>query len=241
MLGRVKHMLCSRLVCAAGVAGLVLLQGQLRAQQTEPKAAAGVRALPQTIPIFPLPDASLFPNVSRPLNIFEQRYREMVADALKGDRIIGMVMLRPGFEADYDGRPPIYPVGCAGVIADAVELPDGRYNIVLRGLVKFRVASEDQSRAYRLARVDALPESLNDEDRAALRTMRDKLAAVLQSVAPGIDPPPAAFTDEEVVNTLAQYWDFDPVDRQQLLERDGALSRSRGLMDLLSAGVTPPR
>ena len=81
-----------------------------------------------------------------------------MADALKGDRIIGMVLLRPGHEAEYEGRPPVYPIGCAGVITDVEQLPDGRYAILLRGLVKFRVTSEDQSRAYRLARVEAMPE-----------------------------------------------------------------------------------
>ncbi len=50
----------------------------------------------------------LFPNVFLPLHIFEARYREMVAEALNGDRIIGMVLLRPGWEADYEGRPPVY-------------------------------------------------------------------------------------------------------------------------------------
>jgi len=187
-----------RLAGAAVIAGLVLSQGPLGAQRTTPDPAAGVRTLPQTIPIFPLPEPTLFPSVSRPLTIFESRYRAMVADALKGDHIIGMVMLRPGYEADYDGRPPIYPVGCAGIITDAVELPDGRYNIVLRGLVRFRVASEDQSRAYRLARVDALPESLNEEDTAALRAMREKLATVLRRLAPGTDPRPLVDTIVEV-------------------------------------------
>ena len=90
--------------------------------------------LPPTIPIFPLPNAVLFPNVFLPLHIFEPRYREMVADALQGDRIIGMVLLRPGWEPDYDGRPAIYPIGCAGVITNAERLPDGRFNIVLRGM-----------------------------------------------------------------------------------------------------------
>ncbi len=61
--------------------------------------------LPPTIPIFPLPNAVLFPNVFLPLHIFEPRYRAMVADALRGDRIIGMVLLQPGFEANYEGRP----------------------------------------------------------------------------------------------------------------------------------------
>ena len=67
----------------------------------------------------------------------------MVADALEGDRLIGMVLLEPGHEADYEGNPPIYPIGCVGVIAEAERLPDGRYNILLGGLSKFRITGED--------------------------------------------------------------------------------------------------
>jgi uncharacterized protein len=63
--------------------------------------------LPATIPLFPLPNVVLFPNVFLPLHIFEQRYRAMVSDALAGDRIIGMVLLQPGYEADYVRQPPI--------------------------------------------------------------------------------------------------------------------------------------
>jgi Lon protease-like protein len=226
---------CTRLARAAAIAGVLLSPCPLGAQPATPDAQTSAPALPAAIPIFPLPDVSLFPKISRPLHIFETRYRAMVADALKGDRIIGMVMLRPGYEADYDGRPPIHPIGCAGVITDAVQLPDGRYNIVLRGLVKFRVASEDQSGAYRVARVEAMPETESDEDVAALRTMRQRLEALLASLAPGSDTPPPEISDEEVVNTMAQYLDLDPADRQQLLEREGALSRARGLVELAGA------
>src|SRR5262245_32089235 len=126
------------------------------AQAAPPKGAK--LTLPAIIPIFPLEEATLFPTAARPLHIFEPRYRAMIADALKGDRIIGMATLRPGYEADYEGRPPIHAIGCAGVIEDVEELPDGRFNIVLRGIVRFRVADEDRSRPYRLARVTALPE-----------------------------------------------------------------------------------
>src|SRR5436190_11566243 len=99
------------------------------------------------LPLFPLPNVVLFPNVFLPLHIFEPRYRELVADALAGDRIIGMVLLRPGFENNYEGRPAIYDVGCAGVITHSQPLADGRYDIVLRGMEKFRVTAEDHSRA----------------------------------------------------------------------------------------------
>src|SRR5688572_23490168 len=118
--------------------------------------------LPPTIPIFPLDKVVLFPNVFLPLHIFEPRYRAMVADTLAGDRIIGMVLLKPGFEADYEGRPPVYPIGCAGVITHSEPLPDGRFNIVLRGIEKFQITGEDDSKAYRLAHVDPLPESISE-------------------------------------------------------------------------------
>ena len=107
--------------------------------------------LPSTIPIFPLPNVVLFPNVFLPLHIFEPRYREMVADALDGDRMIGMVLLRPGWESDYEGRPPVFPIGCAGLITHHERLPDGRYNIILRGLQKFRIQGEENGNSYRVA------------------------------------------------------------------------------------------
>jgi hypothetical protein len=109
--------------------------------------------LPPTIPIFPLPNVVLFPNVFLPLHIFEARYRQMVEAALSGDRIIGMVLLRPGWEGDYEGRPPVYPIGCSGVITHAEKLDDGRYNIVLRGVERFRILEEDDAKSYRRATV----------------------------------------------------------------------------------------
>ena len=127
---------------AMSIVGLLSVPGAVWGQSATPDATRRVDILPATIPIFPLEDVVLFPNTSRPLQIFEPRYRAMIADALKGDRIIGMVLLRPGYEADYEGRPPVYAIGCAGAITDVKELPDGRYLIVLRGLVKFRVDSD---------------------------------------------------------------------------------------------------
>ena len=106
------------------------------------------------LPLFPLPNVVLFPNVFLPLHIFEPRYREMVADALASDRMIGMVLLRPGWDRDYEGRPPIYSVGCSGVLTHNERLPDGRYNIVLRGIERFRILEEDQALSYRRAAVE---------------------------------------------------------------------------------------
>src|SRR4029077_9619600 len=114
----------------------------------------------ELLPLFPLPNVVLFPNVFLPLHIFEPRYREMVADALAGDRMIGMVLLRPGWEHDYEGRPPVYEVGCSGVITHFERLADGRYNIILRGVERFRILEKDDTLSYRRAIVEPAVEAV---------------------------------------------------------------------------------
>jgi Lon protease-like protein len=192
--------------------------------------------LPPLIPIFPLPNAVLFPNVFMPLHIFEARYRAMVADALAGDRIIGMVLLKAGYEANYNGRPPVYAVGCAGVITHSESLPDGRFNIVLKGLEKFRITGEDRGRPYRLASVDGVPEQVAAAEKVELNRSRLRLEALLAAGAEreGGDPIfRASMPDEDLVNALAQYMGFEPIERQALLECDGVLARCRGLIELM--------
>lgn len=200
--------------------------------------------LPATLPLFPLPNVVLFPHVFLPLHIFEPRYVQMVADALEGDRIIGMVLLRPGYEPDYEGRPPVYPVGCAGVISHAEPHPDGRYNIVLRGLGKFRISGEDTSRSYRLGVVQTILESLSEGERGVMRSERRRLEALLvpQPAGRGVDPKvPPSMSDEELVNSLAQYLELEPVEKQALLERSGVVARCRSLIDLLEMKVIVSR
>jgi Lon protease-like protein len=187
--------------------------------------------IPPTIPIFPLEVTMLFPGVSRSLHIFEPRYRAMVADALKGDRIIGMTTLKPGFEADYAGRPPIYEIGCAGVITDVEELPGGRFNIVIRGVAKFRVTREEDSRAYRLAHVDEVPEVLDEADKAVLHKQRLRLEALVTKGSDTKIPPETP--DEAVVNWLAQYLHMTHAQRQNLLELTSVLLRARALIELI--------
>ena len=182
----------------------------------------------------------LFPNVFLPLHIFEARYRDMVTDALAADRIIGMVLLRPGWENDYDGRPAIYPVGCAGLITHAERLPDGRFNIVLQGMEKFKVLDEDDSLAYRLARVDSVSEQPTNDDKDEMRLARRRLEALLvpQPKGRGSDTKvPASMADEDLVNALAQYLELEPVEKQALLERDSLLARCRSLIELLEMKV----
>ena len=189
--------------------------------------------LPRMIPIFPLPDVTLFPNTRRPFHIFEARYRTMIADALEGNRIIGMVLLEPGNDADYEGRPPVYAVGCAGVIIASEELPDGRYNVVLEGLSRFRIVSEDDSRSYRLATVESLDETLDPGDRPLLEERRRQLEAALEDLFPGAQLPPPDLSDEEVVNELALALPLAPASRQELLEADGPVARATQLIGLI--------
>jgi uncharacterized protein len=191
----------------------------------------------ELLPIFPLPTVVLFPGVFLPLHIFEPRYREMVADALSTDRLIGMTLLREGWERAYEGCPPVYGVGCIGLISHCEKLADGRYNIVLRGLDRVRILNEEHSRPYRRALTQTLPErELTDADRAMLRQQRARIEALIAPSAQGggIDPrAAAAMSDEDLVNALAQYLDLEPIEKQALLEQPALPERALALIELL--------
>ena len=200
--------------------------------------------LPPSIPLFPLPNVVLFPNVFLPLHIFEPRYRQMVADALQEDRIIGMTLLRPGYEANYEGRPAIYSIGCAGVITHCQPLGDGRYDIVLRGMEKFRIRSEDHNKPYRIGHVEGISEVIPPDEAVPLRHQRQRLEAVLAAAVERVraEPKfPPSVPDEDLVNALAQYLDLDVLEHQALLECDGVLARCRSLIDLLEMKLHAPR
>lgn len=190
---------------------------------------------PQTLPLFPLPNVVLFPGVYLPLHIFEPRYRTMAQDALDGDRLIGMVLLKPGFESEYDGRPPIYAVGCSGLITHHERLDDGRFNIVLQGLDRFRVLAEDSSRLYRVAEVERLAEPAVD-DALAIRSLRQRLESLVTPLverAGGEMTIPPAMSDVDLIHALAQYLDLEALEKQALLELDGLATRAAALADLL--------
>jgi len=194
--------------------------------------------LPSVLPIFPLPSVVLFPNVFLPLHVFEPRYRQMVGDALAGERLIGMVLLQPGYEADYEGAPAVYDVGCAGLITHVERLADGRFNIVLRGLQRFQIMGEENLSAavpYRRALIKPLSEVAPDSPHG-LRQERDRLEALLAPLFSGTLAArglPPAMPDEDVINALAQYLDLEPLEKQALLEREGPLARGRSLIELL--------
>ena len=92
--------------------------------------------------VFPLPNLVFFPRTEVPLHIFEPRYRQMVGDALAGAGQLVVVLLKPGWEPNYAGCPPIHPIACLGKIVADQRLADGRYNILLRGISRVRIVQE---------------------------------------------------------------------------------------------------
>jgi Lon protease-like protein len=167
-----------------------------------------------------------------PLHIFEPRYRKMVADARGGHQLIGMVLLQPGWESRYYGRPPVFPVGCAGRIEQCEALPDGKYNIVLRGIARFSILEEHPGEPYRVAKVEPRPEPAHDA--AALDSVRANLIAAVEKaseqeavVLHGSLPP------EVFINALCQSLDLAPLEKQSLLDCDTLLDRGRRLVEIL--------
>ena len=155
-----------------------------------------------------------------------------MADALASNRTVGMTLLKPGYEADYEGRPGIYPLGCAGTIVQDERLDDGRYNIVLHGVERFRVLDEQAGRVYRVARVEPLPESEGDE--ACVDRLRDAVLQALGRLADGStvivegDVPASA-----LVNALCQGLELPAVEKLDLLACDSTESRAKRLVALL--------
>src|SRR6266404_6509340 len=114
----------------------------------------GVR-LPKQIAVMPLPNAILFPRVLLPLYIFEPRYKQMLADCLKGERMFAVALLRRGWEKE--GRNPTpHPIASIGVIRTCMARPDGSANVILEGVARVRISDYVKQRPYRVALVDPL-------------------------------------------------------------------------------------
>src|SRR5438105_2395233 len=136
------------------------------------------------IRLFPLPNLVLFPGAMQPLHIFEPRYRQMTADALAGDRLIALVLPKPGWEVDYAGSPDVHPVACLGKIVADQRTSDGCYNILLRGLSRIQILHEiPHCKAYRKAKVELLAEVPVAEG-SAERRFRRKLAKLVPRCFP---------------------------------------------------------
>jgi len=204
-----------------------------------PSMAVAQTALPETIPIFPLEDVMLFPDMSVPLHIYEPRYKAMIADALKGNHVIGMVLLRPGYEKDYERSPSVFQIGCAGVINEVEELPGGEYNIVLGALTKYRITREEASKPYRTAHVTSIADTTSETDKAVLHTRRQRLESLIQESGgrTGLRGIPDGISDERLVNGISQLAHIDELDRERLLEQPNPLARAVALIEILEKSI----
>ena len=205
--------------------------------------------LPTTfvVPIFPLPDVTLFPQTFLPLHVFEARYRAMVGDALARDRRLAVTRLEPGYERTYEGRPAVRPVAGVGHIVNWERLSNGRYNILLKGLARMTIEQElPADTLYRLVRARRL-----DDDPAAgaveplvarIRAACGRLLKVLDRPGDLLDgvlaasQPPATIADRAAAAFLP-----DSALRQELLETlavDRRLERVSAALEALVDELT---
>jgi Lon protease-like protein len=187
--------------------------------------------------VFPLPRVVFFPGTPLPLHIFEPRYRALMRDCLSGGRrAMAVTLLKPGYEANYEGRPDMHTVCTVGRIEQHEELADGRFNLVLRGLCRVRIHElPPGDLPYRRADVELLDGKLNND-----RVPRDMLTTLLSTAslvgtavrrshpdfALGVQPddPP-----HQVADTLADRLLADPDARQAILETLDVPERIRKL------------
>jgi uncharacterized protein len=135
--------------------------------------------------LFPLPGLVMFPHVVQPLHIFESRYCDMLEDALADDRMICMVLLHPGWERDYEGRPAIAPVACMGKVIAHERMPTGRHNILLRGLHRAAIRRElPPDRAFRRAEVDFLDDFYPSSGAKRRAKMKGELVKLARELMP---------------------------------------------------------
>ena len=197
--------------------------------------------LPDIIPVFPLPNIVLFPGVQLPLHIFEPRYRAMVRDANDSSpSLVGMSLLRgEDWRADYEGNPPIYPVGCVGEMARLVPQPDGRSNILLQGLREYEVQEEILTKAYRQARVKWRPlekATLGQQQRQELRELLKRYLPESTNVEKFLSD--SSIEDTFFVNFFSFHLGLQPIEKQSLIEAGGLVERARCLRDILDFKLT---
>src|SRR6185436_5279683 len=124
---------------------------------------------------------------------------------------------------------------CSGVITHVEQTQDGRYNLVLRGLDRFKIVEENDELPYRRAIVEPAPERRPvGADREAIHKFRAKLESILaRNVRVAEGKITKAMPDEDLVNALAQYLDLEPLEKQALLEESGVRARAEALVELL--------
>lgn len=204
-------------------------------------------AMPDHIPVFPLAGVLLLPRGNLPLNIFEPRYLAMVDDALRAERLIGMIQPRKGGEACPSAPSPLYGTGCAGRITSFSETGDGRYLLTLTGICRFHVAEEVAPvNGYRRVRAawdafadDFTPRERLDIDRVLLKQLLKHYFASheLSCDWDTIDSAP----DEKLITCLSMICPFEPGEKQALLEAACSGARAERFMAMLRMAVESGR
>lgn len=147
-------------------------------------------ALPR-MPLFPLPNVVLFPHASLRLHIFEDRYRALTRDILAGERFLALGLIAES-ASPADERPAVEPIAGVGEVVMAHELPDGRFNLVLRGQARVRIDAELASdRPYRLVSTTVLPDlpiAEPDELRDAEQSLRILIGQLADAIPEGGEP-----------------------------------------------------
>ncbi len=199
--------------------------------------------------LFPLPNLVLFPHVDQGLHIFEQRYRHMTADALAGDQLIAMVLLTPdeNWDETYDGRPPVESTACLGRITASEKLPDGRYNLKLRGLARLRLVEEipDADKLYRLARGELLPDvrPVLAEATSLRRELREAVLERFDPTGPAYRHVSRLFDGDtplgEVCDLLGYSLPLPLAVKQRLLNDPDVAARTRVLVDGVGGAARP--
>ena len=194
-------------------------------------------SIPDIVPIFPLPTVVFFPQTYLPLHIFEPRYREMIEETSIHGQCIGMALLKDGWEDQYEGEPPIYPMGCVGRIISSHTLSDGRYNIVLQGLQRCTYQEQTVMTNYRQARItqhvsEASPSLTSDIRRHLEQTAQEYLASKKAKELCDIISS-ATLTDQILVHNLSAGLDLSPCEKQFLLESDNLSQQARRLIDFI--------
>jgi Lon protease-like protein len=200
--------------------------------------------------LFPLPNLVLFPQVMQPLHIFEPRYRQMTEEALAADRLIAMVLLKPGWETAYDDRPDIHSLACLGRIVADQRLDDGRFNILLRGLARIRIVQEvSGDKLYRSARVELLKDRGQPapaQERALRRELGRHLPVWLKDHRVALEQLQQLLTSDQPLHVLCDIIAFalplDAAVKQKLLETLEVEERARLLLGHLDteAPAAPP-
>ena len=186
------------------------------------------------VSIFPLPGAVLYPGLQLPLHIFEPRYRAMIRDALAGDRLIGMVQPR-----DEKDPPTLFGTGCLGRIDSVEELDGGRFNLMLEGLSRFRIAREiEADTLYRQVEADSSGFSDHEEEDPLGLAQRAELEQEARRYADALGysvdwDAVTRLDDEMLVNGIAQIAPLDVGSKQALLEAPDISARCELLVQFM--------